>query len=66
MLELAEHLKSDRSHVARTLSLVNLALDIVAAVISGNAPENAYVDQSADMQSMQNQIPLLKAIANGI
>ena len=52
--------------VARTLSLVNLALDIVTAVISGNAPENAYVDQRAVMQSVQNQIPLLKAIANGI
>ena len=29
VLELAQYLKSDRSHVARTLSLVNLAPDIV-------------------------------------
>ena len=39
MLELAEHLKSDRSHVARTQSLVDLAPDIVTAVMSGNAPK---------------------------
>ena len=38
MSELAEHLKSDRSHVARTLLLVNLAPDIITAVMSGKAP----------------------------
>ena len=38
MLELAEHLKSDRSYVARRLSLVNLAPDIITAVMSGKAP----------------------------
>ena len=37
VLELAQYLKSDRSHVARTLSLVNLAPDIDTAVISSNA-----------------------------
>ena len=40
VLELAQYLKSDRSHVARTLSLVNLAPDIVTAVMSGKAPES--------------------------
>ena len=39
VLELAQYLKSDRSHVARTLSLVNLAPDIATAVMSGKAPE---------------------------
>ena len=40
VLELAQYLKSDRSHVARTLSLVNLAPDIVTAVMTGKAPES--------------------------
>lgn len=40
VLELAQYLKSDRSHVARTLSLVNLAPDIVTAVMSGKATES--------------------------
>ena len=39
VLELAQYLKSDRSHVARILSLVNLALDIVTAVMTGKAPK---------------------------
>ena len=40
VLELAQYLKSDRSHVARTLSLVNLAPDIVTTVMTGKAPES--------------------------
>jgi hypothetical protein len=40
VLELAQYLKSDCSYVARTLSLVNLAPDIVTAVMSGKAPES--------------------------
>ena len=40
VLELAQYLKSDRSHVARTLSLVNLAPDIVTTVMSGKSPES--------------------------
>ena len=39
VLELAKALKTDRSAVARTLSLVNLAPDVVTAVFSGTAPE---------------------------
>lgn len=39
VLELAQYLKSDRSHVARTLALVNLAPDIITAVMNGKAPE---------------------------
>ena len=39
VIELAQYLKSDRSHVARTLSLVNLAPDIITAVMTGKAPE---------------------------
>ena len=38
VLELAQYLKSDRSHVARTLSLVNLAPDIIVAVMQGKTP----------------------------
>lgn len=37
--ELAQALKTDRSAIARTLSLVNLALDIVTAIFNGTAPE---------------------------
>ena len=40
VLELAQYLKSDRSHVARILSLVNLAPGIVTAVMNGEAPES--------------------------
>lgn len=39
VIELAHHLKTDRSHVARTLSLVNLAPDIVRLILEGKAPE---------------------------
>ena len=39
VIELAQYLKQDRSHVARTLSLVNLAPDIVTAVLTGKTPE---------------------------
>ena len=38
VLELAKALKLDRSYVARTLSLVNLAPDIIVAVMQGNTP----------------------------
>ena len=38
VLELARALKLDRSYVARTLSLVNLAPDIIVAVIQGKTP----------------------------
>ena len=39
VIELAQHLKSDRSNVVRTLSLVNLAPDIITAIMTGKAPE---------------------------
>lgn len=39
VIELAQHLKSDRSNVARTLSLVNLVPDIITAIMTGKAPE---------------------------
>ena len=38
VLELANALKLDRSYVARTLSLVNLAPDIIVAVMQGKTP----------------------------
>ena len=38
VLELARSLKLDRSYVARTLSLVNLAPDIIVAVMQGKTP----------------------------
>lgn len=38
VLELAKGLKLDRSYVARTLSLVNLAPDIIVAVMQGKTP----------------------------
>ena len=38
VLELARALKLDRSYVARTLSLVNLAPDIIVAVMQGKRP----------------------------
>lgn len=40
VLELARKLRLDRSYVARTMSLVNLAPDIVTAVMHGKAPES--------------------------
>ncbi len=40
VLQLARKLRLDRSYVARTLSLVNLAPDIVAKVMQGKAPES--------------------------
>lgn len=40
VLELAQSLKLDRSYVARTLNLVNLAPDIIERIVKGNAPEN--------------------------
>ena len=39
VIELAQHLKSDHSNVARTLSLVNLAPDIITTIMTGKAPE---------------------------
>ena len=38
VLELAKALKLDRSYVARTLTLVNLAPDIIVAVMQGKTP----------------------------
>ena len=38
VLELAKALKLDRSYVARTLSLVNLAPDIIVAVMQDKTP----------------------------
>ena len=38
VLELAKALKLDRSYGARTLSLVNLAPDIIVAVMQGKTP----------------------------
>ena len=38
VLELAKALKLDRSYVARTLSLVNLAPDIIVSVMQGKTP----------------------------
>ncbi len=40
VLELARKLRLDRSYVARTLNLVNLAPDIVTMVLEGKAPES--------------------------
>ena len=40
VLELAQYFKSDRFNVARILSLVNLAPDIVTAVMTGKASES--------------------------
>ncbi len=40
VLELARKLRMDRSYVARTLNLVNLAPDIVTMVLEGKAPES--------------------------
>ena len=39
VLELANAVKIDRSVVARTLLLVNLAPDIVTAIFNGTAPD---------------------------
>ena len=39
VLELANALKLDRSYVERTLSLVNLAPDIIVAVMQGKTPQ---------------------------
>lgn len=47
-LELARALKTDRSAVARTLALVNLAPDIVTAVFDGTAPETLTMAKLAD------------------
>jgi len=43
VLEIAKALKTDRSAVARTLALVNLAPDVVTAVFSGTAPETLTI-----------------------
>ena len=43
VLELAKTLKTDRSAVARTLALVNLAPDVITAVFNGTAPETLTV-----------------------
>ena len=40
VLELSKKLHLDRSYVAKTLSLVNLAPDIVEAIMTGEAPES--------------------------
>jgi len=48
VLELAQALKTDRSAVARTLSLVNLAPDIVTAIFSGTAPETLTMAKLAN------------------
>ena len=45
VIELAHHLKSDRSHVARTLSLVNLVPDIVRLILEGKAPERLTLNK---------------------
>jgi len=51
VLELAQALKTDRSAVARMLSLVNLAPDIVMAVFNGTSPE------TLTMAKLANGIP---------
>jgi hypothetical protein len=40
VIELAQYLKSDRSNIARILSLVNLAPDVITAIMTGKAPES--------------------------
>ena len=45
VIELAHHVKSDRSHVAQTLSLVNLAPDIIRAALEGNVPERLTLNK---------------------
>ena len=46
VLELAKHLNRDRSPVARMLSLVNLAPDIIKAVFDGTAPSSLTLNKA--------------------
>ena len=48
VLELARSLKLDRSYVARTLSLVNLAPDIIVAVMQGKTPPEMTLAKAAN------------------
>lgn len=48
VLELANALKLDRSYVARTLSLVNLAPDIIVAVMQGKTPPEMTLAKAAN------------------
>ena len=48
VLELAKALKLDRSYVARTLSLVNLAPDIIVAVMQGKTPPEMTLAKAAN------------------
>ena len=48
VLELAKALKLDRSYVARTLSLVNLAPDIMVAVMQGKTPPEMTLAKAAN------------------
>ena len=69
MLELAEHLKSDRSHVARTLSLVNLAPDIIMAVMSGKAPGTLTLTKVLLCRALIGALPehiTLKSLKTGL
>jgi len=43
VLELAQKLKLDRSYVARTLNLVNLAPAIIRVIMEGKAPKNLTI-----------------------
>ncbi len=43
VLELAQKLKLDRSYVARTLNLVNLAPAVISVIMEGKAPENLTI-----------------------
>ena len=48
VLELARSLKLDRSYVARTLSLVNQAPDIIVAVMQGKTPPEMTLAKAAN------------------
>ena len=48
VLELARALKLDRFYVARTLSLVNLAPDIIVAVVQGKTPPQMTLAKAVD------------------
>lgn len=45
VIELAKALKMDRSTLARTLSLVNLAPDVVQAIFNGKAPTELTLEK---------------------
>lgn len=45
VLQLAQSVRLDRSYVARTLNLVNLAPDIIQRIMAGKAPESLTLNK---------------------